>query len=522
MKIETHDISLSSEQLDQMLEPLQQIMQNMLSACKAKAVKKIPDSRNILLVDESNERVQYLAHLLVKSGYRPLVMANGLEAFTRFLQVPFVPFTIILAQDDVSNRLFLQRLLQQIMQKYEWEIPLIRLHFQSTPLAPQHFATSPVQPQQALPNQALPAFPRDVSILDQRIATPPQWPSAPSTPPTPPTPPPVSQPHILSTPRSETRIPSQSFNMPGTSTPSYSAALEANKKVEKEAPHISLEGQSIGRYQIQMPLGNSGKSNVYKTYDRLREQEIAFKALQTDALPYNLIERTLEEIHLFQQESDLLHGFDHPHIAPVWSSGKSYISGVSFIYKTMPCYQEGSLAQWLFKRKGEKTFTARDVVPIVLQLADALQYLHNRQVTFQNFKLSNVLVSKSAKNTSQLHLMLADFAIPQDGSFFPKSPDALSYIAPERWDGQVSPATDQYGLAVIVYELLTGRLPFQGSSEHVMKLLHTGMQVQPPRTLNPTLSASVDNILLKALSKRPEDRFTSVDLFAKTFQRYCL
>jgi serine/threonine protein kinase len=159
---------------------------------------------------------------------------------------------------------------------------------------------------------------------------------------------------------------------------------------------------------------------------------------------------------------------------------------------------------------------------VVLQLADALQFLHDRQITFQNFKLSNLLVRKSVNNMNQLHLMLVDFAARQDGTFFSKSQESFPYVAPERWYGLVSPGSDQYGLAVIAYELLTGRLPFQGSSEPIMKLLHTSMMPQPPSTYNPAISPSIDSILLRALSKKPQGRFSSVILFAKTFQNYAL
>lgn len=520
MKIETHDISLSLEQPDQVLGSLLKTLQNMLSMFKASAPKKMPDYRNILLIDEQNERAQYLAHLLVRAGYRPFIMANALEAFTRFLQVPFVPFTIILSQDDTSNRLFLQRLLQQTFQKYEWEIPLIRLHFQSAPAALQLNTPRPQLPPNVNQNirPALPQPTQPSAVSNPNLTTP----SSPQTP-SPSTSRPISanlHPLPLSTPQ-QVDTQSPAFMPSAQELPSHFPS-NGPDVIKKDVRRISLEGQNIGRYHIQTPLGDSSTSNVYKTYDRLREQDVALKALQTDALPYNLMERAMEENHLFQQEADLLRNVDHPHIAPIWNSGKSYVSGVSFTYKTMLYCAEGSLAQWLFKYKKSRLFATYEVAHVILQIADALQYLHDRQIIFQNFKLSNLLLSKPAKNMSQLHLMLIDLAAVQDGSFFPRSVDALPYVAPERWNRQITPAGDQYSLAVIAYELLTGKLPFQGASEHVMKLLHTSMQAQPPSVHNTAIPHSLDSVLLKALSKRPEDRFASVTVFAKTFQKYCL
>jgi hypothetical protein len=530
MKFETQSLSL--DQPDQVLSILLKTLQQMLSTFKARAVKKMPDYRNILIIDDDERRSQLLSHLLVKAGYRPFVMANALEAFTRFLQVPFVPFAIILSQDDTSNKLFLQRLLQQTQQKYEWEIPLIRLNFESTSsmlrtsspqLSPLNSFGKPLS-QTSLPqssnvlNPSLQSgsmsqeFPQSSALPYMNTPTqnyPPLSPQAP-----------------LTTPQSDKLPPlSQSFSgsfLQEAYSSGASPITETPRSETKEVQRISLEDQNLGRYHVYTPLGDSKTSNVYRTYDRLREQDVALKAFQTNAIPYHVMEHSLEEYNLFQQEADLLRGMEHPHIVTVWASGKSYVSGVSFIYKTMVYCPEGSLAQWLFKHSGSRVFTPRDVAHVISQLADALQYLHDQQITFQNFKLSNLLVKKPAKTMSQLHLMLVDFAVPQDGTFFPKSQESMAYIAPERWNGEVSPASDQYGLAVIAYELLTGRLPFQGTSEHVMKLLHTSMQPQSPSIHNPSLSAAVNNVILRALAKKPNERFASVSQFAKTFQKYCI
>lgn len=527
MKIETHNISLPMDQLDQILGSLSNVLQQMVSNLDARALQKMPDYRNLLIIDENRGRAEALTSVLIRAGYRPLLVASALEAFTRFLQVPFVPFAIILSQDEPSNTLFLQRLLQQTAQKYRWDIPLIRLHYQSSAPASQRLQTSPSRsltpflspsPQQSplLTDNALSQPLPSISPTTSSAPLPPLpsvQPPQPSMPGLAQTPPPfISRPSGSLVPANPTTGPiSQEFRI--SSSPLEDPA--------KAVPKISLEGQNIGRYHINSLLGDSASSNVYKTYDRLREAEIALKAVQTDSLPYHLMKASLEEYNLFQQEADLLRNIEHPHVVKVWNSGKSYVSGVSFIYKTLQYFPDGSLVQWLFQRGGEKVFSAKEVNYIVVQLAEALQYLHDRKITFQNFKLSNLLLRKPARNMSQLHLMLADFAAPQDGSFFPKSQQSLAYIAPERWFGQVSPASDQYGLAIIAYELLTGRLPFQGNSAHIMQHLHTTMQPQPPSSYNRTIPTAIDSVILRALAKRPEERFASAALFAQTFQKYC-
>src|SRR5215469_5497096 len=130
MNVETYNVTLSLDQPDNASNSLLTLLQQIRDQFRAKALQRMPDYRNLLIIDSDGNRAQYLARMLSMSGYRPLVIANALGAFTRFLQVPFVPFAILLDQDDTSNRLFLHRLLQQVLQRYEWEIPLICLHIQ--------------------------------------------------------------------------------------------------------------------------------------------------------------------------------------------------------------------------------------------------------------------------------------------------------------------------------------------------------------------------------------------------------
>lgn len=283
---------------------------------------------------------------------------------------------------------------------------------------------------------------------------------------------------------------------------------------------INLTGKSTGRYQIVTLLGNGLQGNVYQAYDRLREQEIALKAMQVSSMPYALARTSEEDVNLFQQEVELLSSLDHPHIQIPLNTGRSYISGASFVFKTMPYYPERSLALWL-SRRTHKTFSPHEIVPLIVQLADALQHAHNHQILFQNFKLSNLLIRNQTDDIRKLDSVLSDFPVTQDGSFFSKTLDAFPYMAPERWHGQALAASDQYALACIAYELLAGRPPFQGQSEYTMRFLHLNMRPQPPIASNTTMPLAINRVILQGMAKRPEERFSSISAFASALQRYC-
>jgi CheY-like chemotaxis protein len=531
-----HEISFSFDQPDQVLNALLKLLQQRLRqpvASKTSREVIVRNALTVLIVDMQKERAQYVGGLLTTAGYRTVIASTELEAFTSFLQGGFLPMAITLRSDDSPNRLFINRLRQQLVQKYDWE-PLF-IHLQDAPstyLAPssQHERhsqsldlTHPSHNQshsQKRESSDQWLFTNDFASSPISEANSGPLPVNPASR--------VPFTHTDATPR---LAPTTDFSTfppflgpsPNEEQPIFQSEMKRDAPPEKIEPvkkeKVYLDGQSLGRYQIRARLGSSTYSEVYRTYDRLREQESALKAIQVDMIPFYMMKESAEEVTVFQQESDLLGALQHPHILPVLNCGKSYISGVNFIYKNMPFCAEGSLASWLRRNGGLGSFSLKDVLPVILQLADALQFAHNYQVTYQKFKLSNILVLNQGKRIQKLEVAFSDFSVIQDGSSFSKTPDDLPYIAPERWDNIVSPASDQYGFAAIVYELLTGRPPFQGTSEHVMKILHTTKSPQPPSALNPKLPPTMNAVFSTALAKKPMDRFGSVGLLAQTLQR---
>lgn len=287
---------------------------------------------------------------------------------------------------------------------------------------------------------------------------------------------------------------------------------------KKQVEKFSLDNLSIGRYQLKSLIGSNPIGDVYLTYDRLRERDIALKTIQINMIPFHLLEGLEEDFNLFQPELDLLQQLEHPHLVRVTSIGKSYVSGFPFIYKTMPYYKEGSLANWLLQFSGKQAEPA-EVARIIVQVADALQFLHTRGLLYQNFKMSNLLVTNSTQKMRDVQVALADLPLVQDIISLPKTTESYRYYAPEQWENEAFTSSDQYGLAVLTYELLTGRAPFQGNSDAIMRRMHLTMPAPPPSSFNPHIYPVIDKVMLRALAKHPEERFESIGAFATALEQ---
>ncbi|HLI69814.1 MAG TPA: protein kinase [Ktedonobacteraceae bacterium] len=556
MTVETHDVAFSFDQPRDARHPLLSTLQQLLNRPleKDSRATALLGSRRVLIVDSQRERAQYLAQLLASAGYRPFVAPTSLDAYTLFLQGTFHPFAIILSEDGVANnQFFLTRLSQQFEQRYDWKIPFIRLQMPpplfgpraTEPLAggqrPVSPSTSPlnppsgvltgpsrVQPVSPVAGPRSPAFPS----AGQPVRMPPQQPPVSPYPPAQTGSPasvhpssgslrpsaPVSSPPP--TPSPESPVPRgislHGQNRQRVPLPSASIMKFTKKQFEK----ISLDGLSIGRYQLQTLIGGNPIGDVYLTYDRLREQDIALKTIQTNMIPFHLMEGLEEDYNLFQQEFDLLQQLDHPHLSRVMNIGRSYISGFPFIYKTMPYYEHGSLASWLAQFPG-RLFAPSEVARLIWQVADAIQFLHTRGLLYQNFKMTNILVTNETQNLGELQVVLADLPFVQDVVNLPKTLESYRYFAPEQWENEAFTSSDQYGLAVLAYELLVGRAPFQGNSASIMQRMHLTRPAPAPSSFNRYIYPFIDKVILRALSKRPAERFDSVSAFAAALERAC-
>ena len=278
---------------------------------------------------------------------------------------------------------------------------------------------------------------------------------------------------------------------------------------------MSLGELHIGRFRLLRLLGRGGMGEVYLAEDEQLRRQVAIKVIQADYLDP-------DATRLFQREARAIAMFNHPHILPLFDFGEATLHGTTLTYMVMPFCQEGTLAAWMQQRRNTALRSPQDVGFIVQQAASALQYAHHHQIVHQDVKPSNFLIRGSEDASSLPDLMLADFGVAKSTSATASMSQAVrgtpAYMAPEQWEGTPVAATDQYALAIMAYDLLTGRPPFQGGLGQVM-YQHLHVIPQPPGKLNPHLPADVDTVLLHALAKKPEERFASISAFARAFQQ---
>ena len=201
----------------------------------------------------------------------------------------------------------------------------------------------------------------------------------------------------------------------------------------------------------------------------------------------------------------MLYLLTHPHIVRIHEYGTE--DNVRFFI--MDLASQGTLLD-LFAQN----VPISRVTTCVRQIASALKHLHMKHIIHRDIKPTNILVELSGK------ALLADFELATDHRNCQSTVATFAYAAPEQTQGRPCPASDQYALGVIVYQWLCGELPFQGTSAE-MAVQHK--HVSPPRLRDkaPTLPHIVEQVVLTALAKDPNSRFTDIQTFAEALQQAC-
>lgn len=283
---------------------------------------------------------------------------------------------------------------------------------------------------------------------------------------------------------------------------------------------MTREGTIVGHYKLIRLLGKGGMGEVYLAQDTRIARNIAIKVVRDEVSPYPRSNTQSDSVRLFEREMKAITALDHPNILPLYDFGEERIEGESLIYMVMPYRPEGSLADWLYRR--QEPLSIRQIIVFIQQSASALQHAHNHNLIHLDVKLSNFLVRSREDMPDQPDLLLADFGISKFNTTTSTASQSIRgtpvYMAPEQWNGTSVSATDQYALAVMTYQLITGSSPFEGNMQQLM-YKHLYMSPIPPSTIITNIPQAVDTVLLQALAKKSEDRFPSVTEYADAFVR---
>jgi serine/threonine protein kinase len=265
-----------------------------------------------------------------------------------------------------------------------------------------------------------------------------------------------------------------------------------------------VSGTKLGPYQIGAPLGAGGMGEVYRALDTRHDRSVAVKVLRQDVSTLVGAERFLREIRIAAQ-------LTHPHILPLIDSGEA---GDALFY-VMP-FIEGETLRNRLLREGELPIS--EIIRILHQITDALAYAHAHGVVHRDIKPENVLLSDR-------HALLADFGVAKALSGLSSSGSTETtnlvtaigstvgtptYMAPEQVGGNiVDHRADLYGVGVVAYEMISGRLPFQASSAQQMMAAHLTQAPDPITKWRPAISVRLAKAVMKCLEKKAADRWQS-------------
>lgn len=251
----------------------------------------------------------------------------------------------------------------------------------------------------------------------------------------------------------------------------------------------------LGRYQAQEEIGSGGFATVFRALDTVLERAVALKIIRP------LLMSDAGFVYRFKREAQVAAQLEHPHIIPIYDHGD--IDGRLFIaMKLLP----GSLTEAL----ANGPLPYERAVTLAAQIADALDFAHSREVVHRDLKPANILLDERG------NAVLTDFGVVKAAAASPLTHSLTggilgtpAYIAPELWnDETATPASDQYALACVIYEMLTGQKLFGGSTPAASMALH----FQPPRFPErwpPGVPPAVATVLSRALSRNPSERYSN-------------
>jgi beta-lactam-binding protein with PASTA domain/predicted Ser/Thr protein kinase len=260
-----------------------------------------------------------------------------------------------------------------------------------------------------------------------------------------------------------------------------------------------------GRYRVVSRLGSGGMADVYLAEDQLLGRQVAVKVL------HHHFAEDQEFVERFRREASSAAGLSHPNIVGIFDRGEW--NGTYYIAME---YVAGRSLKSIVRERG--ALDPATAIDIVVQILRATWFAHKRGVIHRDLKPHNVLLDEEGR------VRVTDFGIARAGASDMTLTGSImgtaQYLSPEQAQGQaVSAASDLYSIGVILYELLTGVVPFEGETAVAIAFKQVSAEPRPPSALNPSLPAALDAVVLRALAKDPAQRYADAEEFIAVLQR---
>ncbi|SDW01990.1 serine/threonine protein kinase [Marininema mesophilum] len=259
-----------------------------------------------------------------------------------------------------------------------------------------------------------------------------------------------------------------------------------------------MEGRKLGsRYEVVSRVGGGGMAVVYKALDVLLNRYVAIKVLNES------LSNDSEFVRRFSREAQAAASLSHPNVVGVYDVGQENHTH----YIVMEYIEGPTLKEYI---QQYSPLTAEEIVSIASQICDALAHAHENEIVHRDVKPHNILLGYNgrAKVTDfGIARATSSSTITQAGSVM----GSVHYFSPEQARGSmISAKSDIYSLGVILYEMVTGELPFDGDSAISIAMKHLQEPAMDPSQLNPNIPPQIRDIIIRALEKDPDDRYPSV------------
>jgi eukaryotic-like serine/threonine-protein kinase len=254
-----------------------------------------------------------------------------------------------------------------------------------------------------------------------------------------------------------------------------------------------------GRYEVLSRIGTGGMADVYLARDQLLGRQVAVKLL------HHRFAEDQEFVERFRREASSAAGLSHPNVVAIFDRGEW--DGTYYIAME---YLPGRSLKTVVREQGP--LDPLSAIDVVAQILHAARFAHGRGVIHRDLKPHNVILDGEGR------AKVTDFGIARAGASDMTLTGSImgtaQYLSPEQAQGQaVSAASDLYAVGIVLYELLTGAVPFDGETAVTIALKQVSATPPPPSALNPAVPPELDAVVARALAKDPAERFTDADEF---------